>query len=347
MSLGPLMIDLKGTSIDAEERRWLGSPVVCGVILFSRNFSSLQQLEALVASIHAVRELPLLVAVDQEGGRVQRFREPFTVLPPMRSLGRLYDESMPRALAAARSFGWLMAAELRAVDVDLSFAPVVDLDLGLAEVIGDRALHPSATVVGQLASEFAAGVHDAGMVITAKHFPTHAGVASDTHTELASDPREFSELWDDLHSYRHLISTRLDAVMVAHVTFPAMDPLPASCSEWWLQRQLREELGFTGAIISDDISMAGVESLGSCPDRAFQALAAGCDMVLLCNAPQEIPAVIDSLKDLTNPTSQLQLMRLRGQKRLAWDELRASSRWLEARRVIDGLSERPSFQLEG
>ena len=347
MSLGPLMIDLKGTSVDEDELAWLESAAICGVILFARNFESLQQLESLVASIHAAREPPLLVAVDQEGGRVQRFGEPFTRLPPMRSLGRLYDENMGQALKAARAFGWLMAAELRAVDVDFSFAPVVDLDRGLADVIGDRALHSSATAVSQLASEFTTGAHEAGMVVTAKHFPTHAGVVSDSHTESASDPREFSDLWDDLQPYRHLISSRLDAIMVTHVSFPAVDPLPASFSSWWLKAQLRDELGFGGAIVSDDIAMAGANAVGNCPERALKAIAAGCDMILLCNSPEEIPVVIDALEDYLSPPSQLHLIRLRGQRREAWESLRSSAAWREARQVIDDLSATPPLRLEG
>src|SRR5690606_31188397 len=174
VSLGPLMVDLRGTSIGAEEHEWLESPLVAGVILFKRNFEDREQLERLVADIHAVREPPLLVAVDQEGGRVQRFREPFFRLPPMRALGRLYDRDPAAGLEAARAFGWLMAAELRAVGVDLSFAPVVDLDLKLADVIGDRALHRSAEVTATLARRFVAGASAAGMAATAKHFPTHA-----------------------------------------------------------------------------------------------------------------------------------------------------------------------------
>jgi beta-N-acetylhexosaminidase len=347
MSLGPLMIDLKGTSIDEVELAWLRSLSVCGVILFARNFASLQQLEALVDSIHAVREPPLLVAVDQEGGRVQRFHEPFTRLPPMRSLGHLYDEDMGQALQAARAFGWLMAAELRAVDIDISFAPVVDLDRGLAEVIGDRALHSSATAVSQLASQFAAGVHDAGMAVTAKHFPTHAGAVSDSHTESATDSRDFSALWDDLQPYRHLISTRLDAVMVAHVRFPAVDPLPASFSSWWLKQQLRDEFDYGGAIVSDDIAMAGANAVGSCADRALKALAAGCDMILLCNSPGEIPAVLGALENYVSPPSQLHLMRLRGQTRQRWEALRASTEWQDASDTVAALSATPDFRLEG
>ena len=220
MSLGPLMIDLEGTSLTATEREWLLLPEVGGVILFARNFASLEQLEGLVAEIHGLRHPALLVAVDHEGGRVQRFKEPFTVLPAMRALGHQYDEHRAEALACASAFGWLMAAELRSIDVDLSFAPVVDRDLGLAEVIGDRALHESASAVSELALKFANGMHAAGMAVTAKHFPTHAGAKNDSHFSAASDGRELADLHDDMEPYRRLIEAGLQGVMVGHVSFP-------------------------------------------------------------------------------------------------------------------------------
>lgn len=347
MSLGPLMIDLKGPALDDQEREWLQAPAVGGVILFTRNFEDPGQLTQLVREIHEARSPPLLVAVDQEGGRVQRFREPFTVLPPMRALGHLHDEDPIRARVAARSFGWLMAAELRAVHVDLSFAPVVDLDLGLAEVIGDRALHPQASVVSELAVEFAAGAQAAGMAVVAKHFPTHAGAVNDTHTDCATDSRSFHELWDDLEPYRYLIAAGLPGVMVGHVSFPEVDPLPASLSSWWIRDQLREQLVFAGAVLSDDITMEAAAPGGSCSDRAVGALEAGCDMVLVCNAPQEIPSVIDALADCVNPTSQLHLIRLRGRGREDWDTLRSSDAWREARRQVAELTARPELELEG
>lgn len=347
MSLGPLMIDLKGPALDDEERAWLHAPVVGGVILFTRNFEDPAQLANLVAEIHDARSPPLLVAVDQEGGRVQRFREPFTVLPPMRALGHLYDEDAERARVAARAFGWLMAAELRAVDVDLSFAPVVDLDLGLAEVIGDRALHPDASIVGELAVEFAAGAQAAGMAVVAKHFPTHAGALNDTHTNCATDSRKYDELWNELDPYRHLIATGLPGVMVGHVAFPEIDPLPASLSSWWIREELRGQLGFAGAVLSDDVTMEGAAPGGSCSDRAVRALEAGCDMVLVCNAPAEIPATIDALADYVNPSSQLHLIRLRGRHREDWDSLRSSEAWREAHREVVRLTARPELELEG
>ena len=347
MSLGPLMIDLKGPALDEAERAWLQTPVVGGVILFTRNYEDPDQLARLVAEIHAVRSPPLLVAVDQEGGRVQRFREPFTALPPMRALGHLYDEDAARALAAARACGWLMAAELRAVHVDLSFAPVVDLDLGLAEVIGDRALHAAASVVGELAAGFAAGAQAAGMAVVAKHFPTHAGAVADSHKACATDARNYDELWDDLDPYRCLIAAGLPAVMVGHVSFPAIDPLPASLSAWWIRDELRGRLGFTGAVFSDDVTMEAAAAGGSCANRAVRSLQAGCDMVLVCNAPAEIPSVIEALADHVNPSSQLHLIRLHGRGRQDWDALRASHAWREARQEIAQLTVRPRLELRG
>ena len=347
MSLGPLMIDLKGPVLDDEERVWLKEPAVGGVILFTRNYESPMQLSELVTDIHKVRSPPLLVAVDQEGGRVQRFRQAFTELPSMRALGHLYDEEATRARVVARSFGWLMASELRALGIELSFAPVVDLDLGLAEVIGDRALHSEASIVSELAVEFAAGARAAGMAIVAKHFPTHAGATSDSHTDCATDGRDYNELWDDLEPYRHLIAAGLPALMVGHVSFPELDPLPASLSSWWIKNELREELGFQGAVFSDDIMMGGASVGGSCSARTMQALQAGCDMVLVCNAQAEIPVVIESLAEYVNPSSQLRLMRLRSQQRENWDSLRLSNEWNEARQELAQLTERPSLELKG
>jgi beta-N-acetylhexosaminidase len=347
VSLGPLMIDLKGTALDTEERRWLESPLVGGVILFSRNYSDRAELARLVADIHAVRRPSLLVTVDHEGGRVQRFREGFFRLPPMRALGHLYDEDPTTALQTATSFGWLMAAELRSLGIDMSFTPVVERDLGLAAVIGDRALHPAAEVVASLALHFARGVKQAGMAITAKHFPTHAGAKSDSHTEFAVDRREYSELLDDLYPYRRLMDAGLQVVMMAHVSFPAIDAAPASLSPWWINTQLRGELGFSGAVISDDLSMVGAAVVGSVVDRVRVALDAGCDMVLLCNAPDQVPHVLEALRGYANPTSQARLARLHGRGGDAWDALHASSEWRAACDALQPLCTRPELELHG
>ena len=336
-SLGPLMIDLRGPELDDEERAWLQDPAVSGVILFTRNYENLEQLGRLVNEVHSVRSPPLLVAVDHEGGRVQRFRQPFTELPAMRSLGHLHDRDPARALLAARAFGWLMAAELRAVDIDLSFAPVVDLDLGLAQVIGDRALHSDAAAVNALSAEFASGVRAAGMAVTAKHFPTHAGARADSHTALAMDERDLDQLADDLDPYRHLIGAGLESVMVGHVSFPTVDPLPASLSAFWIDEQLRRRLGFEGAIVSDDMSMAGADVAGGCSRRIVRALEAGCDMVLLCNAPAEIPGAIEALCGYRNPAAEQRLARLRGRRKTTWNDLRASAQSRAAREKLNAL----------
>lgn len=347
MSLGPLMIGLRGEAIAADERRWLESPLVGGVILFTRNYADREQLEALVADIHAVRDPPLLVTVDQEGGRVQRFGEPFARLPSARAFGHLWDRDPAAAERCARSVTWLMAAELRAVGVDMSFMPVVDLDLGLSEVIGDRALHDDAKVVSRLALAMEAGADAAGMAITAKHFPTHAGSTSDSHTRVAVDRRDFDDLDDDLEPYRQLIRRGLHSVMVAHVIFPALDPLPASFSSWWIKTQLRKELGFSGAVISDDISMVGASVAGDLNERAVKALEAGCDLVLVCNDSEALPALLETLRGYVNPAAQLRLIRLRGGKAPAWQDLCASAEWQRAREDLTELLAPPKLELEG
>ena len=341
------MIDLEGVKIQPEEREWLKSSVVGGVILFRRNFENLKQVTNLISEIHQVRSPPLLVAVDQEGGRVQRFCEPFTILPPMRSLGHLYDQDPARALIAAKSFGGIMAAELRSVGVDLSFTPVVDLDLGLASVIGDRALHSQSVIVGALAAEFSKGTRKAGMAVVAKHFPTHAGVLNDTHTDGAIDSRKYSELWDDLHPYRHLISFGLEGVMVGHVSFSEVDPLPASFSSWWIEKELRGQLGFKGVVFSDDVGMQGAASGGTCSERMVKSLEAGCDMVLVCNKKNEISSVIKAANACISPASQVRLMRMRGKKDTNWDELHGSDYWKKIRDEIDLLHTTPELELKG
>jgi beta-N-acetylhexosaminidase len=341
------MISLRGTTLSADERKWLASPVVGGAILFARNFENLAQLRALVDDIHSIRNPALLVTVDQEGGRVQRFGAPFTVLPPARSLGHLYDADPEAALEAARGLGWLMAAELRAISIDMSFAPVVDLDRGLAAVIGDRALHGDAEAVTKLALQFNEGAQKAGMAITAKHFPTHAGATSDSHTDIATDRREYADLFEDLRPYKALIGAGLQAVMVAHVIFPALDPLPASLSRWWITRQLRGELGFHGAIVSDDVSMAGAAGIGDLGTRVERALDAGCDLVLVCNVPDEIPELLDKFQGYVNPASQLRLMRLRGREHVEWEQVHEMPEWKQARRLVAVLGARPKLELKG
>jgi beta-N-acetylhexosaminidase len=341
------MIDIAGLSLEAAEREVLAHPLVGGVILFRRNFESPEQVTQLAAEIHELRSPSLLVAVDQEGGRVQRFGEPFTALPPMRLLGHRYDEDREGALAIARSLGWLMAAELRACGIDLSFAPVVDVDHGMCDVIGDRAVHERAAVVARLTARVMQGMEAVGMAATAKHFPTHGGVVADSHLERAVDRRPLEQLDDDLEPYRRLIASGLHGVMMAHVIFPELDPLPAGFSHWWIQDQLRGALGFQGAVFSDDLSMAAAAELGDLSQRVHAALQAGCDMVLICNAPDAVPGVLADLEDFSSPPSQLRLMRLRGRGDLSWDGLHADTSWRSARASVQHLLDPPRLNLEG
>jgi beta-N-acetylhexosaminidase len=278
---------------------------------------------------------------------VQRFRAPFVELPSMRALGHRYDIDPRAARKIAVEFGWLLAAELIAVGIDLSFAPCIDLDLGLADVIGDRALHHEAEVVAELADAVVDGMQAAGMVPTAKHFPSHAGVHADSHTDIAIDRRDLAELFDDLLPYRRLIASGLHSVMVGHVSFPRLDELPASLSEWWIETELRSTLGFAGAVISDDMNMRGAAAYGSPPDCVLRALNAGCDLVLLCNCPETVPAVIERLEDYSDPAAQLRLMRLRRRPGPDLVTLRQSVRWQSAKTAIDGLAATPSLELEG
>ena len=336
MSLGPLMIDLKGASLSEQERVWLQEPRVGGVILFSRNFVDVEQIRCLVAEIHDIRDPALLVAVDQEGGRVQRFREPFTVLPPMASLGRFYDEDVSGSLETAHALGWTMASELRAVGVDINFAPVVDLDRGLADVIGDRALHCDAEVVTKLALQITVGMHDAGMCTVAKHFPSHAGVTADSHQQLPADRRSLGELSGDLVPYQHLIEAGIEGVMLAHVRFPEVDAEPASCSSYWIKEHLKAQMGFEGVVISDDIAMAGASGSSSFGHRAEASLKAGADMILLCNSPNEVPGVIDHLADYEGDCEIM--ASLRGRDCGSWNTLHASDFWRKASERVSFLS---------
>src|SRR5262245_15107303 len=257
MTLGPLMIDVAGTELAAEDREVLRHPLVGGVILFTRNYRDPAQLTALVADIHAARSPALIVAVDQEGGRVQRFRSDFSRLPPARRMGQEFDLDAKAGLDLSRRMGWLMAAELRACGVDLSFAPCVDLDYGVSEVIGDRSFHAKAPVVSQLAMAYMHGMKDAGMAATAKHFPGHGAVRADSHVAAPVDRRELVDMDDDLMPYRRLIDNGLPGVLVSHVLFPSVDSdSVASVSARWIKNILRGELQFKGVVFTDDMSMA-------------------------------------------------------------------------------------------
>ncbi len=345
MTLGPLMIDVQGTTLSDEDRDLLQHPLVGAVILFTRNFESIEQLERLVADIRAARTPPLLVTVDHEGGRVQRFRKGFTVLPPMRMIGRQYDLDAAAGRHLARQCGWLMAAELRSVAIDMSFAPCVDLDYGVSSVIGDRALHRDPQAVAELAIAFVGGMREAGMAATAKHFPGHGAVVPDSHVAIPVDRRPLADLDEDLYPYRRLIGNGLPAVMAAHVIFDEVDTLPAGFSPRWIQQELRVNLRFDGAIFTDDLSMAGAGIVGDMAARAAAALAAGCDVLSLCNDRQGVLQVIDSLRGSGDPLSQVRMVRLHGKPAPTRAALHASAEWQTCEAAVRGCMERPDLRL--
>ena len=347
MTLGPLMVDLKGPSMAPEEREILRHPLVGGVILFTRNYVDPEQLTALVAAIHHVRTPPLIVAVDQEGGRVQRFRNGFSPLPAVRRIGQAYDLNVRQGLDLARHLGWLMAAELRSHGVDISFAPCVDLDYGVSEVIGDRAFHARADAVSQLAVAYVHGMRQAGMAATAKHFPGHGAVVADSHHSLPVDRRDLPDLEEDLTPYRRLIANGLPAVMAAHVVFPAVDPAPASLSARWIRDVLRGEMRFHGVVFSDDLSMGGASAAaGDVVSRARQALSAGCDMLPVCNNRPSVEALLERLNVDPEPASQMRLVRLHGRDGLPPEQLKATREWTISQEMLARCAATPALKLE-
>src|SRR3954468_18716304 len=328
------MVDVAGLELTPEDLDVLRHPLVGSVILFTRNYRDSAQLTRLVADIHAVRSPALIVAVDQEGGRVQRFRPGFAALPSPRRIGHEVDVDSRAGIALARSMGWLMAAELRAHGVDLSFAPCVDLDYGVSEVIGDRAFHSKAETVAQLSMACVQGMKDAGMAATAKHFPGHGAVTADSHKSLPVDRRGWNELGDELLSYRRLTANGLPGVMVAHVLFPAVAPEPASLSRRWIENALREELRFEGAIFTDDLSMGGAKEFGDVVARASAALAAGCDVLPVCNDRASVVTLLDELAHEIQPSSHLRLVRMRGRAAPERGELENSAAWRASQELL-------------
>jgi beta-N-acetylhexosaminidase len=332
------MVDIAGLELTDVERERLKHPLVGGVILFARNYASTDQVEALIRDLHVVRgedQPKLLVAVDQEGGRVQRFRDQFTALPPVRHLGDLYEENRKRAKRLAEATGWLMATELRSVDVDISFAPVLDIDLGISAVIGDRAFHSDPQVIADLAHSYMAGMGRAGMAATGKHFPGHGSVAPDSHEELPVDHREYEDVHQlDMVPFERMIHFGLPAIMAAHILFPNIDRFAVGFSPFWLKDVLRTRLGFQGAIFSDDLSMKGAAIMGDMPERARAALAAGCDMVLVCNDPDAVEQVLDQLKPQDDPVSHLRLARLHGRQAIDRTRLALSDEYRQALHMV-------------
>jgi beta-N-acetylhexosaminidase len=313
LALGPVIVDIAGHALTPEERTRLSHPAVGGVILFTRNYASLEQLAALTQEIHALRQPPLLITVDHEGGRVQRFRDGFTALPAMRELGAVWERDPAHAKALARSTGFVLAAELRACGVDLSFTPVLDIDHGNSGVIGDRAFHHDPAAITELALGLIHGLRDGGMSSVGKHFPGHGHVSADSHHDIPVDPRSLDEIESsDLIPFRRLIANGLGAVMPAHVVYPEIDDKPAGFSSVWLGQILRGRLGFDGMIFSDDLSMEGARSAGGVIERAQAAFAAGCDMVLVCNDPLAADRLLAGLDYRMPATALTRIARVHG-----------------------------------
>lgn len=347
MTLGPVMMDLDGPELSPEERELLGHPLVGSVILFTRNYLDPAQLRRLVADIHAASNPPRIIAVDHEGGRVQRFRAGFSLLPAARRIGHEYDRDRASGLEWARELGWLMAAELRAAGIDLSFAPCVDLDYGVSEVIGDRAFHSRSAAVAELAVAYTHGMRDAGMVATAKHFPGHGAVVADSHLALPVDRRSLVDLEPDIAPYRLLIANGLAGVMVSHVVFPDLDSRPASLSSRWIRGVLRGQLGFQGVVFADDLSMKGAAAAAAdVVERARLALEAGCDVLPVCNDRRSLVTLLDRLEAPLGGASALRLIRLRGRTLDQPTALQASPRWRASQALLARAMAAPDLTLQ-
>jgi beta-N-acetylhexosaminidase len=333
------MLDLIGASISEQERRLLKHPAVGGVILFTRNFDSLEQLQALCSDIHEIRTPSLLTAVDHEGGRVQRFKEGFTHLPAAAWYGDQYLKNADRGVELAQLGGWLMASELRACGVDFSFAPVLDIGFGISDVIGDRAFSSRPEIVARLAQAWMHGAHEAGMAVVGKHFPGHGGVKADSHLSLPIDQRRLEDLeMEDLRPFDLMIRAGMEAIMPAHVIYSRIDKKLAGFSSFWLKRVLRQQLQFQGVIFSDDLNMAAAKEGGGYGDRATAALSAGCDMVLICNNRPAALEVLTHLKDYNDPAAHVRLVRMHGRKHKTLQQLHLDPQW---RNAVNRLSAAP------
>ncbi|MDP2179018.1 beta-N-acetylhexosaminidase [Methylicorpusculum sp.] len=333
--IGPIMIDVEGITLTAYDREKLSHPNTGALILFSRNYEHPKQIADLINHIRSARKGPLLIAVDQEGGRVQRFKEGFTRLPPA---CRYKDHP-----DLAEQAGWLMAAELLAVGVDLSFAPVLDIDCGISEVIGDRSFSEDSTLATQLAGAFRSGMNRAGMAAVGKHFPGHGAVAADSHLALPIDERDFSEIWEkDIQPFKKLIANGLEGIMPAHVVYPAVDDKPAGFSVKWIQQILRQELQFNGTVFSDDLSMEGAAFAGGFSDRAFLAQEAGCDMILVCNNPKAAEEVLDALPIKTDPLREHRLKAMLGKPQMNAETLKADTQWQTISQQINQMTHEPA-----
>ncbi|MDP1774874.1 MAG: beta-N-acetylhexosaminidase [Methylobacter sp.] len=328
LPIGPIMLDVAGLTLAQDEKEKLNHPNTGAVILFSRNYQNPEQVTELINSIRAARNGNILIAVDQEGGRVQRFQQGFTRLPPAASYAQTPELAEPA--------GWLMAAELLAVGVDFSFAPVLDIDCGVSEIIGNRSFSTDPTLATRLSSSFRKGMNEAGMAATGKHFPGHGAVALDSHLTLPVDDRDLDEIRaKDLLPFKQLIEEGLEGIMPAHVVYPKVDPNPAGFSPFWIQQILRKELNFNGTVFSDDLSMEGAASVGGFPERARLAQLAGCDMILVCNNPTAAEQVLEVLPITQDPIREQRLNRMQGRPQLNREQLMQTEKWHKLSTLIN------------
>ena len=338
--LGPLLIGLSGLEVTAEERDWLSHPSVGGVVLFTRNYQDLTQLSELTASITATGDRELLICVDHEGGRVQRFRDGFTRLPPLAVLGKIYTSSPSMAMDFAYRHGRVMATELLLCGVDLSFAPVLDVG-GRSVVIGDRAFSADTAAIIELSGAYIAGMHDAGMIATGKHFPGHGSVEADSHTEDVCDRRLLEDIEQtDLRPFAAL-SGKLDAMMMAHVLYPEVDSLPAGYSPFWIRTVLRQRLAFKGTVFSDDLGMFAAKVAGGLAERVRDSLQAGCDAVLVCD-PADVRDLLAS-SELSFADADGALKRLKGRHTATRDEVERVGEWRQWKKTIEQLESEQSL----
>ncbi|MGZ4978517.1 MAG: beta-N-acetylhexosaminidase [Methylobacter sp.] len=320
LPIGPIMLDVAGLILTQAEKEKINHPNTGAVILFSRNYQDPEQVTELINNIRAARNGNILIAVDQEGGRVQRFQQDFTRLPPAAHYAQTPELAEPA--------GWLMAAELLAVGVDFSFAPVLDIDCGVSEIIGNRSFSTDPALATRLSSAFRKGMNTAGMAATGKHFPGHGAVALDSHLTLPVDERDMDSIRaKDLLPFKQLIEEGLEGIMPAHVVYPKIDPNPAGFSPFWIQQVLRKELNFDGTVFSDDLSMEGAASVGDFPERARLAQLAGCDMILVCNNPAAAEQVLDALPITEDPVREQRLPRMLGKPQMNREQLMRSEKW--------------------
>lgn len=335
---GPLILDIAGVQLTEEDKSLIANPCVGGVILFSRNYENKNQLKDLIHEIKVI-DSQCLICVDHEGGRVQRFRDDFTPIPAMQTLGELFKRNPEIALSMASDLAWVMAAELLDCGVDLSFAPVLDVDDNYSSIIGDRAFSPEPEVVTKIGDAFIEGMHDAGMCATGKHFPGHGSVVADSHLELPIDKRSLKEVEaKDMVPFKSLL-TRMEGLMPAHIVFEQIDPLPVGFSPFWIKTYLRKQLGYQGIIFSDDLTMEGATGAGNYSERANAAMRAGCDVILVCNNRAGAIEVMEYLAESEWQDFDSRLYSLLMKKSGSKEELERHPRWQRVQEFISSPKE--------